>query len=163
MRLRQRVRSFVPESLYLQSWVQRGCRKEKVPGVILSLNNAREEKRNHKRVFHELQVGIAVVSGPLGFHVHKPQFRGLLRDAAMSGMQISAEKPVDKGLTVKLWVDVDHRAEVYQLKLHGYVIWSRPDDTGMSSVIGIHLHDHPKKHMSIWEEIVAEEVRRFES
>lgn len=131
--------------------------------MVLSLNNAREEKRHSRRIMHELPVGIAVVTAPLGFHVHHPQFHGLLRDTAMAGMQISAEKPIKQGATLKLWLTVDLHGVTHRLKLHGYVAWSRPDDTGMSSVVGVHLHEHPKKHMRIWEDVIAAEVRRFDA
>jgi hypothetical protein len=131
--------------------------------MVLSLNNAREENRHSRRIMHELPVGIAVVSAPFGFHVHSPQFHGTLRDVAMTGVQISAKEPINQGATVKLWITVVHHVTTHELKLHGYVAWSRPDDTGVWSVAGVHLHEHPKKHMGLWEDMVAAEVRRFDS
>ena len=130
--------------------------------MTLSLRSRWNEKRHNRRVVNELTVGIAVLSGRIGFPPRRPQFQGIARGASMSGLQIQAEQVIPVGAVVKLWINMGAYAERMTLKLRGDVVWSEADAASGLFWAGIRLHDRPKESITIWTKYIAERIRSLE-
>ncbi|MEI6970373.1 MAG: PilZ domain-containing protein, partial [bacterium] len=103
--------------------------------------------RDNQRLPIETAVGVAVASGLRRFFVNKPQFRGDMRNASQGGLLLRVDRVVPPGAVLKVWVQVEYKGEWQTLELPGDVIWSRPDNSTGSFLMGVCLRSRPGRSM----------------
>lgn len=120
-------------------------------------------RRQNRRVYTELSVGIAIHSRRIGFPPRRPQFHGTVQDASMAGLGILTERAIPVGAGVKLWICLTDHANETTLKLRGDVVWCEAGDLDRPCRAGIHLRDGPRKHVEHWVNLITEHMRRQDS
>lgn len=117
------------------------------------------ENRRHRRLSLRTYVGVATPTGPLGLFPGKPQAWAEVKDASARGFRLRCEKALQKGQSLRLFVEVQPGAEPIPLRLRGRVVWVRSEPDGQAVTAGIELADKPRRDICLWEQAMFDELR----
>jgi hypothetical protein len=130
----------------------------------LSLSKSWDEKRRHRRVHMQHDVGLAVVRRGHILPLKRPQWQARLHDVSSSGMRLELEsdRPIPVNSEVKIWTRIKVEDIVRDVELLGDVVWARPDEATQAFQLGVQLRPHPKRAVRTWERGVLEYIRKFD-
>jgi len=126
----------------------------------MKIDQAVDEHRKNRRLFMELKVGVAVLSGPLSIFSWRPQFEAKTQNVSARGLELLTDQPLADQAAVKLWLYL-HTGIC--IKLRGTVVRTSPGVAPGSTLCHISLSERPEKALRIWEDSLFGNMRNFES
>jgi hypothetical protein len=115
------------------------------------------EQRKHKRVYHDETVDVTVTSCDEAPPLVGQTVRCMTRDASTAGLRVRLDLELPVGCELGLRVEASGVPKPFELE--GEVAWLSPSSTDDDYVVGILLHEKPKKAMRAWRDFILRKIR----
>jgi len=111
------------------------------------------ERRRRPRLGLDERLFIQVLACDADPSLTNTTTRCRTRDASENGLCLQAERPIEPGCLLSLWVKVGARPGTFLMT--GKSRWFRPDEDGGAYLVGVEIYPVEQEDTAAWRQMIA--------